>query len=166
MHKQFSDSRTAYEDLSKDMKDQLENVVAAHSLFHSRKTVMPEHFKDLDPSKKELSRHKLVQTHEWSGRKVEACVSVLTSAILTVTQNLYIASYVHHLENMSPEESRKLIDELTNHISKPRYRLTIDWIQNGDMIIWGECLILALASRHTDGSRQHQRNASCHRWLV
>ena len=73
---QFSDSRTAYADLSQDMKDQLNEVVAAHSLFHSRKTVMPEYFKDMDPSTKELSFHKLVQQHESSGRMVRPSLMV------------------------------------------------------------------------------------------
>lgn len=33
---------------------------------------MPEYFKDTDPSKLPLSKHKLAQIHEWSGRKVSA----------------------------------------------------------------------------------------------
>lgn len=66
-----------------------------------------------------LSRHKLVQKHEWSGR-----------------MNLYIASYVHHIEEMDSEESTALIEELLAHISKPKYRVTIPWEQEGDMIIW------------------------------
>ena len=44
--------------------------MANHSLFHSRKTVMPEYFKDMDPAKLELSKHLLAQVHEWSGKKV------------------------------------------------------------------------------------------------
>jgi alpha-ketoglutarate-dependent 2,4-dichlorophenoxyacetate dioxygenase len=67
---QFADSRTAYDDLSDDMKKKLEGLVAAHSLFHSRKTAVPEFFEDLDPGKMELSRHYLAQRHEWSDRMV------------------------------------------------------------------------------------------------
>lgn len=67
---QFADARTAYDDLSEDMKKRLEGLVANHSLFHSRKTAQPEYFKDMDPSKMALSKHKLIQEHEWSGRMV------------------------------------------------------------------------------------------------
>lgn len=52
------------------MKSKLDGLVAAHSLFHSRKTAVPEYFQDLDPGKLELSRHYLTQKHEWSGRMV------------------------------------------------------------------------------------------------
>lgn len=44
--------------------------MANHSLFHSRKTAVPEYFKDLDVTKLPMSKHKLVQLHEWSGRMV------------------------------------------------------------------------------------------------
>ena len=44
---EFADSRTAYEDLSPEMKEKIEPLVSNHSLFFSRKTAMPEHFKDL-----------------------------------------------------------------------------------------------------------------------
>ena len=52
------------------MKAKLDGLVANHSLFHSRKKAVPEFFKDTDPSKLPLSKHKLIQKHEWSGRPV------------------------------------------------------------------------------------------------
>ncbi|KAJ9613882.1 hypothetical protein H2200_002018 [Cladophialophora chaetospira] len=131
-HTEFADTRTAYEDLSDDRKRSLEGLVAAHSLFHSRKKAVPEYFKDTDPEKLELSRHLLAQKHEWSGR-----------------MNLYLASYVHHIEGMSREESTKLIEELLKHVSKPKYRYTAEWRQDGDMIIWDNTAVL---HRATGGS--------------
>lgn len=53
------------------MKKRLEGLVAVHSLFHSRKTAVPGYFKDMDPEKLPLSRHLLVQQHQWSGRTVD-----------------------------------------------------------------------------------------------
>ncbi|KAL2107786.1 hypothetical protein VUR80DRAFT_4743 [Thermomyces stellatus] len=129
---EYSDSRTAYEDLPEEKKKQIEGLVANHSLFHSRKTVMPEYFKDLDPSKMELSKHLLAQTHEWSGRK-----------------NLYIASYVHSIEGMDPEAGNALIQELQEHVKKPKYRVTVEWKDVGDMIIWDNTSTL---HRATGGS--------------
>ncbi|KIW12257.1 hypothetical protein PV08_09533 [Exophiala spinifera] len=131
-HTEFADSRTAYDDLSDDRKRQLEGLVAAHSLFHSRKKAVPEYFKDTNPENLPLSRHLLVQKHEWTDR-----------------MNLYIASYVHHIEGMSREESTRLIEELLAHVSQPKYRYTAEWIQNGDMIIWDNTAVL---HRATGGS--------------
>lgn len=116
---QFADSRTAYDDLPESTKQKLDGLVANHSLFHSRKKAVPEYFADTDPMKLPLSKHHLVQKHEWSGR-----------------MNLYIASYVHHIEGMDREESTALIEELLAHVSKPKYRVTISWEQESDMIIW------------------------------
>lgn len=67
---QFSDSRTAYDDLSPEMKARIDGAVANHSLFHSRKTAMPEYFKDMDVTKMPMSKHLLAQKHEWSDRMV------------------------------------------------------------------------------------------------
>ncbi len=64
-------------------------------------------------------------------------------------QNLYIASYVHHIEGMDREESTALIDELLAHVSQPKYRYTAEWVQNGDMIIWDNTAVL---HRATGGS--------------
>ena len=60
----------------------------------------------------------------------------ITRLLMGGLQNLYIASYVHHIDDMEPEESHKLIDELLAHVSKPKYRVSVAWEQNGDMIIW------------------------------
>ncbi|KAH8816079.1 hypothetical protein F5884DRAFT_207875 [Xylogone sp. PMI_703] len=129
---EFADSRTAYEDLPEQTKKRIEGLVANHSLFHSRKTAVPEYFRDLDVTTLPLSKHKLAQLHEWSGR-----------------MNLYIASYVHHIDDMDEQGSTALIKELLDHVSKPKYRFTIDWIQNGDMIIWDNTCTL---HRATGGS--------------
>ncbi|WWC96566.1 hypothetical protein V866_003434 [Kwoniella sp. B9012] len=129
---EFSDSRTAYEDLPDDLKTKLEPLVGYHSLFHSRKTAMPEYFKDLDVESLPMSKHKLVQLHESSGRK-----------------NLYFASYVHHLEGVDKEESDALIKQLTEHVYKPEYRVTVDWEQPGDLIIWDNTSVMHRATGGT-----------------
>ena len=116
---EFSDSRTAYDDLSDEMKARLHGLVANHSLFHSRKTAMPEYFKDMDVTKLPMSKHKIVQKHESSGR-----------------MNLYTASYVHHLDDIPKEESDAILQELRDHVYKDKYRVMIDWEQPGDLIIW------------------------------
>lgn len=51
-------------------------------------------------------------------------------------QNLYFASYIHHIDDMPRDESDKLLAELREHVHQPKYRQVIDWHQPGDMIIW------------------------------
>ncbi|RXK40267.1 hypothetical protein M231_02381 [Tremella mesenterica] len=126
---EFSDSRTAYDDLSPEMKEKIEDLIANHSLFHSRKTAMPEFFKDMDVEKLPMSKHKLVQVHESSGRK-----------------NLYFASYVHHLDDIPREESDAIIKELREHVYNPKYRLMIDWEEPGDLIIWDNTSVMHRAT--------------------
>ena len=40
--------------------------------------------------------------------------------------NLYIASHTHHIEGVSPEKSRQLIDTLYTHASNPKYTVAIE----------------------------------------
>lgn len=42
--------------------------------------------------------------------------------------NLYIASHVHHIEGLSPEKSRELIDGLYRHACDPKYIVAIEVI--------------------------------------
>lgn len=55
-----------------------------------------------------------------------------------VSQNLYIAAYVHHIDDMPADESKALIETLMAHVSQPKYRVTIPWESEKDMIIWYE----------------------------
>ncbi|KAJ5611478.1 dichlorophenoxyacetate alpha-ketoglutarate dioxygenase protein [Penicillium herquei] len=142
---EYSDSRTAYEELPEEKKAQIEDLIASHSLFHSRKKAVPEYFKDTDPSKLPLSKHKLVQLHEWSGRK-----------------NLYIASYVYSLDGMPKDKSDKLIRELLDVVESPKYRVTIDWKDETDMIIWDNtsCLHRATGGEYEGRFRRDMRRTT------
>ncbi|KAK4546465.1 hypothetical protein LTR36_002142 [Oleoguttula mirabilis] len=80
---EYADARTAFDELPEDLRKELlgQDYVACHSLYHSRKTAAPGFLLDIKPEDHFMSRHKLVQRHEPSGR-----------------MNLYIASHVHHIE--------------------------------------------------------------------
>lgn len=86
---------------------------------------MPDYFKDTDPSKLPLSKHKLIQDHEWSGRKVNQHQINAMKWSLILEQNLYIASYVYSIDGMDTEQGTALINDLIEHVSKPKYRTTI-----------------------------------------
>jgi len=123
----FADSRTAFDDLPEDLKEELldKNYVGAHTMAHSRKAGSPEYFKDLDPSAAPMSLHHIVQKHEPSGR-----------------MNLYIGAHLHHIEGVPPEKSEELISALTKHATQPKYTVEVSWEDPGDMIIWDNRCVL------------------------
>ena len=135
---EFVDTRTAWDDLDEDLKKQLleHDYIGAHTLLHSRKQGSPEYFKDLDPTSQPMTRHRLIQTHEPSGRT-----------------NIYISGHCHHLETKDgplPEaESNALLKKLTDHVTQPKYILSVDWEQNGDMVAWDNTCVM---HRATGGS--------------
>lgn len=120
-HTAFADTRTAFDDLPSDLKQELltNDYVSAHSMHHSRKLAAPEFFADLNPSDYPMGRHKLVQLHEHSNR-----------------MNLYIAAHVHHIENMEPQKSQALISQLFNHATQKKHVVEIEWESPGDLVIW------------------------------
>lgn len=124
---EYADTRQAFDELPSDWKKELfeKDYVAAHSLWYSRKLASPEGLADIDPELLPMGRHKLVQKHEASGR-----------------MNLYIASHIHHIEGLSPEASRALIDKLYKHATQPKYLVSVEWQNNGDLILWDNTCVM------------------------
>jgi alpha-ketoglutarate-dependent 2,4-dichlorophenoxyacetate dioxygenase len=118
---EFADTRTAFEELDPELKAELlENeYIGAHSLYSSRKKAAPEYFKDIDVNDYPFSKHRIVQKHEPSGRT-----------------NLYIAAHMDHVDGVSPEKSKDLMDRLMAHATQKKYTLSIPWNDPGDLIIW------------------------------
>lgn len=141
-HTEFADSRTAYDDLSQEMRERIEDYVTCNSIIHNRQTANPGSplFKDINVLDHITARHRLVQTHEGSGRK-----------------NLYITSYAHHIEGLPIEEGQKLLDELREHCKKDKYRYDLQWESSGDIAIWDNTAVL---HRATNGSFEgkHRRD--------
>lgn len=116
---QYCDSRTAYDEMPQDLKDEVEDLVTNNSLMHNRKLGSPEYFASIEPLDQPMARYRLVAPHEGSGRK-----------------NLYMTSYAHHLDGRTWEESRPLFDRLWAHLTQEKYLLTIHWENNGDVVMW------------------------------
>lgn len=118
---EYADARTAFDELPKDLKQELldKDYVVCHSLYHSRKLASPQALTDINPEDHFMSRHKLIQKHEPSGRT-----------------NLYIASHAHHVEGVSPEDSKRIIDAVYKHACQPKYVVSIEWKNNNDLILW------------------------------
>ncbi|KAK3069493.1 hypothetical protein LTR53_012131 [Teratosphaeriaceae sp. CCFEE 6253] len=124
---QYADTRTAFDELPSDLKAELleQDYVACHSLYHSRKTAAPGFLPGINPEDYFMSRHKLVQRHEPSGRT-----------------NLYLASHVHHIEGVPAAKSRQLIDALYKHACQPQYTVAIAWTENSDLILWDNTCVM------------------------
>ena len=127
----FADSRTAFTELPDDLKQELldNDYVAAHSLAHSRKTASPIFFKDLDPTAQKMHLHKLVQRHEPSDR-----------------MNLYVAAHAHHIEGVSLEKSKELLDTLMKHATQKKYVVSVPWQNVGDLVIWDNTCVMHRAT--------------------
>ncbi|KAL6859425.1 hypothetical protein J3F83DRAFT_748898 [Trichoderma novae-zelandiae] len=145
----FANTRNAFDELDSETKeDLLENdYVAAHSILHSRKLAAPEYFADVDPSKFPMGRHKIVQRHERSGR-----------------MNLYIAAHIHHLDNVSEEKSRILLEKLLNHATQPKYVIEVEWKQPGDLVIWDNTCTMhrVISGPYSAKYRRDMRRATVH----
>lgn len=140
----FADTRTAFEELPTDLKHHLQehDYIGAHSLMHSRKKAAgpaSAWLKETDPENFPFGRHKILQVHEASGRG-----------------NLYIASHLHHLEYPGPEKKRMpeaegtaLIERLLAHSSQGKYVLSVEWQNEGDLVVWDNTCVMHRAGEGT-----------------
>ncbi|KAI0517951.1 alpha-ketoglutarate-dependent 2,4-dichlorophenoxyacetate dioxygenase [Xylaria bambusicola] len=157
----FADSRTAAEELSEELLQILsggmkadknndeegnerekmddggrdgagKGLIGVHSIAHSRKLGSPEFFADLDPTPLPMSRHRILQRHEPSGR-----------------MNLYVGAHLHHIEHDEDGGSGKeipdswaLVQKLNAHASQDKYVISVPWNDPGDLVIWDNRAVL------------------------
>ena len=115
---EFADTRAAYDALPESTKKKIENLIAEHSIWHSRSklggyTPTEQERKDRPPA-----LHPLVRRHPGSGRKA-----------------LYIASHASHILGMPLDEGRALLAELLEFTTQPRFVYAHKW-RLGDLVIW------------------------------
>jgi alpha-ketoglutarate-dependent 2,4-dichlorophenoxyacetate dioxygenase len=115
---EFTDLRAAYEALDERTKEQIESLVAKHSIFHSRSLIGYTEFSDEERAALPPVRQTLVRVHPGSGRKT-----------------LYLASHASHIVGWPTEQGRTLLDELTAFATQPRFVYQHRW-RVGDLVIW------------------------------
>jgi alpha-ketoglutarate-dependent 2,4-dichlorophenoxyacetate dioxygenase len=140
-HTLYADSRTAYDDLSPEMKDKIEGKVANCSLLHNRRTASPELYRGVDVFDWPVSRYKLVYPHERTGRK-----------------NLYVTTYAYTIDDMDYEESQKLIQSLLAHVTGDKYVCKVEWESPGDMVMWDNTAVLHRATDSTAYRHKYRRD--------
>lgn len=122
---EFCDTAAAYDDLSQEIKQQLETATAMHDLnfyweFMRREKASPRApLSDVERAAHPPSRHPVFLKHPVSGKK-----------------SIYVnPSFTTHIEDMPKEQSDALLKKLFAHILKPEYRYTHQWAV-GDLLIW------------------------------
>ncbi|KAI8945174.1 alpha-ketoglutarate-dependent 2,4-dichlorophenoxyacetate dioxygenase [Xylaria longipes] len=145
----FADSRTAAEELDEGVLalltgSEAEGLVGAHSMAHSRKLGSPAFFADLDPTEFPMTRHRILQRHEPSGR-----------------MNLYVGAHLHHIEESPPsdaereggreeiEDSWELVQKLNAHVTQEKYVVAVRWHDPSDLVIWDNRAVLHRAGPGT-----------------
>lgn len=145
----FADTRTAFDELPDNLKQELlmNDYIANHSMFHSKKVAAPEHFATLNPEDYGFGRHKLLQRHEASGRT-----------------NLYLAAHIHHLDGMERSDSDELVQKLMAHATKPEYVLEVEWDNVGDLVLWDNTCLMhrAVGGEFTTQHRRDMRRVTVH----
>lgn len=76
-----------------------------------------------------MARHRVLQIHEESGRK-----------------NLYVAKHAHHIEGVSDEKSKELLETLIGEATKEENVCEVHWEQEGDLVIWDNRCVMHRAS--------------------
>ena len=114
----FADTRAAYDALSRTMKEKLDDLVAEHSIWHSRGQRGGYVPTDEERSARPPAQHPLVRRHPGSGRNA-----------------LFIASHASHIIGWPLDESRALLDELLAFATQPRFVYGHKW-RIGDLVIW------------------------------
>ncbi|KAK1463843.1 alpha-ketoglutarate-dependent 2 [Colletotrichum melonis] len=117
----FADTARAYADLPQSKKDELEDLIIEHDLWHSRRLASPRAFAQPLESERAAEKsayHRLVQVGP-DGRKT-----------------LYLAAHAKLVVGRGVEESQKLIWELINHCTQSKYVFSMEWLEGGDMVWW------------------------------
>jgi len=105
----------------------------------------PEFFKDVDPTTFKMNKHHLIQRHEPSGR-----------------MNLYIAAHAHHIEGIPASQSSNLLKQLMEHATQEKYRMSVQWKNVGDLVIWDNTAVMHRAGKMTGRYARDMRRTTVH----
>jgi alpha-ketoglutarate-dependent 2,4-dichlorophenoxyacetate dioxygenase len=121
---EFVSMRHAFATLPVETQRRLEGQVTVHSILYSRSTIAkglfdPEHERGLPPV-----RQALVRANPVNGRK-----------------NIYIGSHAWYIEGVEYAESRRILDDLLAHTTRPECVFQHQWKQ-WDLVMWDNRCVL------------------------
>jgi alpha-ketoglutarate-dependent 2,4-dichlorophenoxyacetate dioxygenase len=130
----FADARAAYDSLSDEMKRKLEGLVAEHSIWHSRV--------------KGGMKAEMIGTAQHN-----VLPPVYQPVVRTIPRSnrraLMVGSHAGRIPGMPTEEGRKLLEQLTDHVTQPKYVYSHAWKQ-GDLVMWDNRCTLHRATPFDD----------------
>ncbi|MCL2395135.1 MAG: TauD/TfdA family dioxygenase [Acidimicrobiaceae bacterium] len=114
---QYVDTRAAYDRLTPEVRERLQDLRAHHSIAHSRKTLG---FEFTQQEQEELAGviQPLIRTNPRSGRR-----------------SLYLASHISRILGLPIPEGRLLVWDLIEQATRPPHIYTHKW-SIGDLVIW------------------------------
>ena len=129
---EFADLRAAYDALDETTKRKIEDLVAEHSIFHSRSLVGYTDFTDEERAALPPVPRAVVRILPTSGRKT-----------------LYLASHASHIVGWPVEQGRRLLKNLIDFATQPRFLYRHRW-NAGDLLIWDNRCTLHRARPYDD----------------
>ncbi|MBV8775875.1 MAG: TauD/TfdA family dioxygenase [Alphaproteobacteria bacterium] len=115
---EFADLRAAWDALPEPTRALIADLVAEHSIFHSRAAIGFVDFTDEERAAMPPVPQRLVRRHPGSGRRT-----------------LYLASHASHIVGWPVPEGRLLLHDLVEHARQPQFVYRHRW-QEGDLVIW------------------------------
>ncbi len=121
---EFASMRHGYATLPEETKRRLEGRVAVHSILYSRSTITGGLFDSEHAREQAPVRQALVRANPANGRK-----------------SLYVGSHAWYIEGLPWDESRRLLDELLAHTTRPEHVYSHRWRQ-WDLVMWDNRCVL------------------------
>ena len=115
---EFADLRAAYDALPSKTKDQIDGLIAEHSIFHSRGQLAVTEYTPQELANLPPVPQRVVRRHPGSGRKT-----------------LYLAAHASHIIGMTVADGRLLLMDLIEHATQKQFVHSHGWKQ-GDLVIW------------------------------
>jgi alpha-ketoglutarate-dependent 2,4-dichlorophenoxyacetate dioxygenase len=115
---EFADMRAAYDALDAATRERIEDLVAEHSIFHSRSLIGYVDFTEEERAALPPVPQTMTRIHPGSRRK-----------------SIYLASHASHILGWPVEEGRALIQKLVAHATQPQFVYRHHW-RAGDLVIW------------------------------
>jgi alpha-ketoglutarate-dependent 2,4-dichlorophenoxyacetate dioxygenase len=134
---EFCAMRAAYTALPQRLKDTIEDLVAEHSIVHSRSLVDPNVLSAAQKAESPPVKQRLVRVNPINGRKA-----------------LYIGAHASHIVGWPLDKGRALLKELTALGTRPEFQLSHAW-REGDLIVWDNRAVLHRATAYD--ATQHKR---------
>jgi alpha-ketoglutarate-dependent 2,4-dichlorophenoxyacetate dioxygenase len=115
---EFADMRAAYDALSDEQKEAIDDLIVEHDVFWSRGQIGFTEFPQGEREQFPPSRQRLVRRHPGSGRKT-----------------LYLSAHASHIVGWPVAEGRLLLADLTEHATQRQFVYSHRW-RKGDLVIW------------------------------